>query len=64
MTASSPQPGQRAVVTGGAGFLGSHLTASMLFTLINRDITDGLDISGPAEYVFHLASPAAQPESY
>jgi GDP-mannose 4,6 dehydratase len=87
MTASSPQPGRQGVVTGGAGFLGSHLcerlvargirvicadnfitasaanvshlTASPLFTLINRDITEGLDISGPVEYVFHLASPAS-----
>jgi nucleoside-diphosphate-sugar epimerase len=25
MTASSPEPGKQAVVTGGAGFLGSHL---------------------------------------
>jgi dTDP-glucose 4,6-dehydratase len=87
MAASSPQPGPRAVVTGGAGFLGSrlcerlmargfrvacvdnfitgspanvsHLAASPLFTLINRDVTEGLDLEGPAEYVFHLASPAS-----
>jgi dTDP-glucose 4,6-dehydratase len=89
MTASSPQSSKpaRAVVTGGAGFLGSHLcerlaargtrvicvdnfitgsaanvshlTASTLFTLVNRDITEGLDISGSVEYVFHLASPAS-----
>ena len=87
MTASSPEPGKQAVVTGGAGFLGSHLcerlvargvrvacvdnfitgspgnvsplTASPLFTLINGDITEGLDVGGPVEYVFHLASPAS-----
>lgn len=87
MTASSPEPGKQAVVTGGAGFLGSHLcerlvargirvacvdnfitgspgnvsplTASPLFTLINCDITGGLDVGGPVEYVFHLASPAS-----
>jgi len=87
MTASSPEPGKHAVVTRGAGFLGSHLcerlvargirvacvdnfitgspanvsplTASPLFTLINRDITEGLDVGGPVEYVFHLASPAS-----
>jgi len=87
MAASSPQPCPRAVVTGGAGFLGSHLcerlmargfrvacidnfvtgspanvshlVASPLFTLINRDVTDGLDLEGPAQYVFHLASPAS-----
>jgi dTDP-glucose 4,6-dehydratase len=86
-TASSPGPGNQAVVTGGAGFLGSHLcerlvargirvacvdnfitgspgnvahlTASPLFTLINRDITEGLDVGGPVGYVFHLASPAS-----
>lgn len=87
MAASSPQPSPRAVVTGGAGFLGSHLcerlvangfrvacvdnfitgkpanvshlTASPLFTLINHDVTDGLTVEGPAEYVFHLACPAS-----
>jgi dTDP-glucose 4,6-dehydratase len=37
----------------------SHLMASPLFTLINRDVTDGLAIEGPAQYVFHLASPAS-----
>jgi GDP-mannose 4,6 dehydratase len=30
-----------------------------LSTLINRDITEGLDVGGPVEYVFHLASPAS-----
>ena len=30
-----------------------------MFTLINRDITEGLDVGGPVEYVFHLASPAS-----
>lgn len=87
MATSFPRPGQRAVVTGGAGFLGSHLcerlvahgvrvicadnfitgpavnvshlTASPLFTLINRDITGDLNFEGPIEYVFHLASPAS-----
>jgi dTDP-glucose 4,6-dehydratase len=87
MAASSPQPGPRAVVTGGAGFLGSHLceclltrgfrvvcvdnfitgssanvshlAASPLFTLINRDITQGLAVEGPAGFVFHLACPAS-----
>ena len=87
MAASSPESGQQAVVTGGAGFLGSHLcerlvargirvacvdnfitgspgnvsplTASPLFTLINGDIIEGLDVGGPVEYVFHLASPAS-----
>jgi nucleoside-diphosphate-sugar epimerase len=87
VAASSLQSGMRAVVAGGAGFLGSHLcerfvahgirvtcvdnfitgsatnvshlTASPLFTLINRDITEDSDASGPVEYVFHLASPAS-----
>jgi dTDP-glucose 4,6-dehydratase len=37
----------------------SHLTASPLFTLINRDVTDDVALEGPAQYVFHLASPAS-----
>jgi dTDP-glucose 4,6-dehydratase len=75
-----------AVVTGGAGFLGSHLcdllvdkglrvicvdnleTGSLqnvehlrgdAFTFVNHDITQHLDVEGPVEYVFHLASPAS-----
>ena len=87
MAASYPQPGPRAIVTGGAGFLGSrlcerlvargfrvacvdnfstgspanlsNLAASPLFTLISRDVTEGPAVEGPAEYVFHLASPAS-----
>jgi dTDP-glucose 4,6-dehydratase len=30
-----------------------------LFTLISRDVTEGPAVEGPAEYVFHLASPAS-----
>jgi dTDP-glucose 4,6-dehydratase len=75
-----------AVVTGGAGFLGSHLCDHLIakglrvicvdnletgslqnvehlrgdeFTFVNHDITQHLDVEGPVEYVFHLASPAS-----
>jgi dTDP-glucose 4,6-dehydratase len=75
-----------AVVTGGAGFLGSHLcdflvadgfrvicvdnleTGSLqnvehlrdaAFEFVNHDITGHLEIDGPVDLVFHLASPAS-----
>ncbi|MFF4687392.1 UDP-glucuronic acid decarboxylase family protein [Streptomyces sp. NPDC001307] len=77
----------RAVVTGGAGFIGSHLCERLLhqghevvcvdnfvtsspgnvehlgaegdFRLDRRDITQGLEVPGPVDAVFHLASPAS-----
>ncbi|MFF8945302.1 UDP-glucuronic acid decarboxylase family protein [Streptomyces sp. NPDC014864] len=77
----------RAVVTGGAGFIGSHLCQRLLheghevvcvdsfltskpanvehlreerhFRLDQRDITQGLEVPGPVNAVFHLASPAS-----
>jgi UDP-glucuronate decarboxylase len=75
-----------AVVTGGAGFLGSHLceflldkgyrvvcidnleTASLQnvehlrnpeFVFVNHDMTQHLEIEGPVDAVYHLASPAS-----
>jgi dTDP-glucose 4,6-dehydratase len=75
-----------AVVTGGAGFLGSHLCEYLLasghavicidnletatleniehiraedFAFVNHDMTDHVEIAGPVDYVFHLASPAS-----
>ena len=74
------------VVTGGAGFLGSHLCENLLgkghrvicldnldtgslfnishihdenFVFVNKDITDRVEIEGPVDYVYHLASPAS-----
>ncbi len=75
-----------AVVTGGAGFLGSHLceyllandhrvvcvdnleTASLQniehirdgqFDFVHGDVMEHIDIPGPVDFVFHLASPAS-----
>jgi dTDP-glucose 4,6-dehydratase len=74
------------VVTGGAGFLGSHLCEHLLakshhvicvdnldtgslrniahirsdrFTFMNHDMIDHIDIEGPVDFVYHLASPAS-----
>jgi dTDP-glucose 4,6-dehydratase len=77
----------RALVTGGAGFLGSHLCDRLIgegwevvcvdslstgsvgnigalmgqnrFRFERHDITDGLDVEGPFDWVLHLASPAS-----
>ncbi|MFE9643722.1 UDP-glucuronic acid decarboxylase family protein [Streptomyces sp. NPDC006365] len=77
----------RAVVTGGAGFIGSHLCERLLredhevvcvdnfltsspdnvehltedrrFQLNDWDITQGLEVPGQVDAVFHLASPAS-----
>jgi dTDP-glucose 4,6-dehydratase len=78
----------RAVVTGGAGFLGSHLCERLLrdgaevvcvdnyltgfpdnvahlvgdgFSLVRDDVSFGIDVDGPLDAVFHLASPASPP---
>jgi dTDP-glucose 4,6-dehydratase len=80
-------PIQRAVVTGGAGFVGSWLCETLLewgvevvcldnfltgtpanvehllgrrgFTLQDCDVTVEVDVAGPVDLVFHLASPAS-----
>jgi dTDP-glucose 4,6-dehydratase len=83
-----PDDRQHAVVTGGAGFLGSHLSEHLIgrgwrvtvvddlstgtrenlrhldpgaVTLVEADICDGLDVAGPVDAVFNLASPASPP---
>lgn len=78
---------KRAVVTGGAGFLGSHLCEQLIgtgwevvcidnfvtgsevniarllangrFSLVRADLTNGIDIDGRVDVVYHLASPAS-----
>jgi dTDP-glucose 4,6-dehydratase len=74
------------VVTGGAGFLGSHLCEHLLgkghrvlcidnldtgslenlehiedenFVFSNHDITEFIEIEGPVDFIYHLASPAS-----
>src|SRR5436853_5839226 len=74
-----------AVVTGGAGFLGSHLCDHLIskdyrvvcvdnldtgslqnvehlrgenFTFVNQDVTTHVEVYGPVDVVYHLASPA------
>jgi nucleoside-diphosphate-sugar epimerase len=81
----------RAVVTGGAGFVGSHLCDRLLaedweivcvdslltgttanlsdalsndrFTMQEADVSRGLDVDGPVDWVFHFAS-LASPRDY
>lgn len=76
----------RSVVTGGAGFLGSHMCDLLLskgheviaidnfctgsrenlkhiknskFSLVEQDISDGIEVSGKVDFVFNMASPAS-----
>jgi dTDP-glucose 4,6-dehydratase len=77
----------RAVVTGGAGFVGSHLCERLLregwavlcvdsmitgvasniaaltelsdFSYEQRDVSTGLEVEGPVDWVLHFASPAS-----
>jgi dTDP-glucose 4,6-dehydratase len=74
------------IVTGGAGFLGSHLCEALLakghrvicmdnldtgtleniehirndhFDFRNQDLTEGVEVDEPVDFVYHLASPAS-----
>jgi dTDP-glucose 4,6-dehydratase len=76
----------RCVVSGGAGFLGSHLCERLLerghevlcidnldtgslqnlegirddrFEFVNQDLTEHIEVDGPVDFVYHLASPAS-----
>ncbi|MGH2458714.1 MAG: UDP-glucuronic acid decarboxylase family protein [Chloroflexota bacterium] len=79
----------RSLVTGGAGFIGSHLCDRLIargddvvcadnlitgqarnvehlrahprFEFLRADVTEPLDLTGPVDRVFHLASPASPP---
>jgi dTDP-glucose 4,6-dehydratase len=55
MILSSPHPGERAVVTGGAGFLGSHLCERLLARGLNVICLDNL-LTGSAANIEHLAA--------
>jgi dTDP-glucose 4,6-dehydratase len=88
MTNQKSMKGQRVVVLGGSGFLGSHLCERVLedgavrvvsvdnyitgnaqnvahlrgrpgFEELRQDITEGLSVEGPVDYVFNMASPAS-----
>src|SRR6266851_2274991 len=59
---------QRVVITGAAGFIGSHLAETLLDrgysvigidNLLTGDIANYIYIDGPVDYVLHWASPAS-----
>jgi dTDP-glucose 4,6-dehydratase len=85
-----PREFHRIVITGGAGFLGSHLCdraiaegAEVLcvdnfvtgrkdnvqhlldhaaFSVLDADVSEGLDVEGPVDAVLHFVSPASPPD--
>jgi len=79
----------RAVVTGGAGFLGSHLSERLVtegwdvvcvdslvtgrrenlaglppdrVTIVEADVSRGLDVDGPVDWILHMAALASPPD--
>lgn len=78
----------RVVLTGGAGFVGSHIAEAFVVrgddvvivdnlltgnaenlreirdsvTLLERDVSTGVEVSGPVDAVLHFASPASPPD--
>ena len=80
----------RAVVTGGAGFLGSYMCERLVaegwdvmcfdslltgdrqnlaglekldrFEFVHHDVTEGVSVDGPLDWVLHMASPASPPD--
>ena len=60
MTASSPKPGKQAVVTGGAGFLGSHLCERLVARGIRVACVDNFITGSPDNVSFLTASPCSR----
>ena len=78
----------RVVLTGGAGFVGSHIAEAFVVrgddvvvvdnlltgnaenlreirdsvTLLERDVSNGVEVPGPVDAVLHFASPASPPD--
>ncbi|MFY1690314.1 GDP-mannose 4,6-dehydratase [Plantactinospora sp. WMMB782] len=41
-----------------------HLVSDPRFSLVEADVTEGIEVSGPVDLVLHMASPASIPEFY
>ena len=49
----------RVLITGAAGFLGSHLTGNESFEFVRHNISNYTYVAGPLDGVLHFASPAS-----